>query len=184
MAREFTIDGKGYSLAHLDPVERRIQISLRGIDQKKSVLVEFRFSCHCYSRGLSDGEVAPSSLLIADGSLQKPRYRVFDVRRYQLSLNLIGHIDALIAADGVVRKSRHHNFFSVHDALENIDGNETTVDYFIYMSARKVAEAGQEKRIKMYIESAYPESVAVPSPGKAKKGRSLSAQLGEVWSGG
>ena len=37
------LDGVAYSLAHLAPIERRIEMPLRGA-LKKTLLVEFRFS--------------------------------------------------------------------------------------------------------------------------------------------
>lgn len=182
MATQLIANGISYSLIHLQgPVERRVPVSLRGIDGKKSVLVEFHFSNHCYSRGPSEGESIPENLLVPDGSIHKPRNRIFDYRRYQLSLGLMHHIDALIAEDGEVRKSRHDNFFSVQGALESTDGVATTVDYFIFMNARKVKDPGQQKRIKVYVESAYPESPNLPSP-NFQDTRTVSELLGEIWS--
>ncbi len=183
MPNDFIVGGTAYSLQHLqEPLLRKVPVSLRGIPTKKSVLVEFRFSNHCYSRGPSEGELIPSGLLVPDGPAKKPRNRIFDLRRYKLSLGLAGHIDALIAADGVVRKSRHDNFFSVQDAIETVGGASSNVDYFIFMNARKVADPGKEKRIKIYVESAYPDSPNLPSPTSADT-RSLSVLLGEVWAG-
>ena len=183
MAREFVVQGVSYSLAHLQtPVMRRVAVALRGISQKKPVLVEFHFSNHCYSRGPSEGELIHQDLLVPDGSKHHPRNRIFDPRRHQLALGLMGHIDALIAADGDVRNSRHDNFFSVQGALENIAGVSTVVDYFIFMNARKVADPGQEKRIKIFVESAYPESPNVPSPNSMNT-RTFSELLGGIWSG-
>jgi hypothetical protein len=183
MVGEFVVEGVAYSLAHLQvPVMRKIPVALRGFAQKKSVLVEFHFSNHCYSRGPSEGEVIQKDLLVLDGSKRHPRNRIFDIRRHQLSLGLVGHIDALIATDGEVRNSRHDNFFSVQGALEKTAGVSTVVDYFIFMNARKVANPGQEKRIKIFVESAYPESPNVPFPNSMNT-RIFSELLGSVWSG-
>lgn len=183
MASEFIVQGVSYSLEHLQtPVMRKVPVALRGIAQKKPVLVEFRFSSHCYSRGPSEGESIPVDLLVPDGSKHAPRDRIFDPRRHQLSLGLMSHIDALIETDGDVRKSRHDNFFSVQGALEITAGVSTTVDYFIFMNARKVADPGQEKRIKIFVESAYPESPNVPSPNFVNT-RTFSELLGGIWSG-
>lgn len=173
------LSGESYSLSHLAQIERRIEVPLRG-GFKKKILVEFRFSSHCYSRGPSQGEVIPPALKIPDGSVQKPRDRIFDLRRYNLSFRVVACIDALIACQGDVHKSRHDNFFRVDMLQENIDGVLTLVSYYIFMSAQKVAEPNQEKRIRVFIESAYPELPNVPSPDFVRV-LSLTEVLGKIW---
>jgi hypothetical protein len=176
------VAGITYNIDHLEMFSRKVEVPLRGFAKKK-ILVEFRFSNHCFSRGPSQGEEIPPGFLIPDGSTKMPRNRIFDPRRYHLSTNLVSYIDALIASEGEVRKSRHDNFFCVTDVHENTDGVLTTVNYYIFMSARKVAEPNQEKRIRVYVESAYPESPDVPAPNFVAA-RSFPEVLGEIWSSG
>lgn len=173
------LGGVAYSLAHLSTIERRVEVPLRG-GLKKTIVVEFRFSCHCYSRGPSQGEVIPPALLIPDGSVQKPRDRIFDKRRYELSHQLVGCIDALLSSEGTVHRSRHDNFFRVDTLQENVNGVLTPISYYIFMSARKVAEPGQPKRIKIYVESAYPELPAVPPP-VSTQAHPFREVLGKIW---
>lgn len=174
------INGVTYSLAHLADIERRIEVPLRG-DQKKIVLVEFRFSNHCYSRGPAQDEVIPPALKIPDGSKEKPRDRIFDQRRYNLSFQLVACIDTLIASQGNVHNSRHDNFFRMDTLQESIQGVLTPVSYYIFMSAKKSALPEQEKRIRVHVESAYPELPNVPNPESTRE-RPFVEVLGEIWS--
>jgi hypothetical protein len=173
------LGGTSYSLAHLAPIERRIEVPLRG-GLKKTLLVEFRFSCHCYSRGPSQGEAVSPQLRIADGSRQMPRDRIFDPRRYALSHQLVTCIDVLIEAQGTVHRSRHDNFFRIDTLQESANGVLTPVSYYIFMSARKVAAPGQTKRIKIYVESAYPALPAVPAPASVQE-LPFRQVLGKIW---
>ncbi len=173
------INGVTYSLAHLAEIERRIEVPLRG-NLKKKILVLFRFSCHCYSRGPAQGEVIPPAFRIPDGSKEMPRDRIFDPRRYNLSFQLVGCIDALIASQGHVHKSRHDNFFRIDTQQETIDGVLTPISYYIFMSAKKSAEPQQEKRIRIHVESAYPESPSVPDP-HSERALPFVEMLGKIW---
>lgn len=173
------LGGVAYSLAHLAPIERRVEVPLRG-GLTKTLLVEFRFSCHCYSRGPSQGEAIPPELRIADGSRQMPRDRIFDERRYALSRQLVACIDALIETQGIVHRSRHDNFFRIDTLQESANGILTPVSYYVFMSARKAAESGQAKRIKVYVESAYPTLPAVPTPASVQE-LPFRQVLGKIW---
>ena len=167
------------SLAHLAPIDRRIDVPLRGGFSKK-ILVEFRFSCHCYSRGPSKDETIPPALRVPDGSVHTPRDRIFDQRRYDLSFNVVACIDALIASQGDVNKSRHDNFFRVDTLTELVGGMPQPVSFYIFMSAKKVTDPGMEKRIRIYVESAYPELPNVPAP-HSTRALPFGAVLGTVW---
>ncbi|AYQ27467.1 MULTISPECIES: hypothetical protein [unclassified Polaromonas] len=169
------INGVSYSLSHLSKFERKIDVPLKGGFTKK-ILVEFRFSPHCYSRGLSEGEVMPAGMKVADGA----RDRVFDLRRYNLSFNLVASIDALIAAQGDVHKSRHDNFFRIDNLEETLDGVVTPISYYIFMSAEKESEPNKEKRIRIYVESAYPLLANVPAP-HSKRVLPFVEVLGKIW---
>ncbi len=137
--------------------------------------MEFHFSNHCYSRGPKKGEVIPSDMLVPDGV----RKRIFDARRLALSHLVMESIDALLAEDGEVSWSRHNNFFQV-DLVQ--EGDAAPVTYFIFMSAEKKTPTNAEKRIRIQVESAYPELPNVPSPDFVRT-ESISAVLGRLWSG-
>lgn len=127
--------------------------------------MEFRFSSHCYSRLPADGEAIPPDLSVRDGSDHHPRNRIYDQVRY-LSLKLVDCIDNIIATDAVVTRSKHNNFFHVSVAEATPAGVATQVDYYVFMSARKVSEPNQPKMIKIFVETAYPND-----PGGAGSGR-------------
>ena len=173
------INGQVYSLAHLEPFQRRVEVPLRG-GLKKKILVEFRFSCHCYSRGPSVGEDIPDGFIVADGSKHHPRNRIFDQRRYDLSFGLVACIDKLITNAGDVHRTRHENFFRVDTLEETAAGVVTPISYYIFMSAKKVAKPDQEKYILIFVESAYPDLPNVPSP-NSERNEAFMAVLGKKW---
>lgn len=174
-----TINGVAISFAHLTPITRRVTLELQG-DLRKAVAVEFNFSCHCYSRGLSEGEVVPPGWEVPDGSKHAPRPRVFDPERYELSKELVALLDRLIADNAIVTKSRHDNFYRVDDVQTVRDGTTQTVSYFIFMHARKVDEPNRPKSIRVQVESAYPEADAIPHP-VGQGSRTFGRMLGEKW---
>lgn len=100
--------------------------------------------------------------------------------RYDLSLKLVDCIDNIIATDAVVTKSKHNNFFHVSFAEVMPGGVVTQVDYYVFMSARKVSERNQPKMIKIFVETAYPSDPNGPAPGGGAS-RSFGTMLGEYW---
>ncbi|MGY8573459.1 hypothetical protein L0936_19280 [Paracidovorax citrulli] len=168
-----TFGGQQYSIAHLAPCQRRVPVPLRGGMTKKALL-EFHFSNHCYSRGPKTGELIPPGMLVKDGA----RKRIFDLRRYYLSFVVMQCIDALLDEGGDVCWSRHNNFFQV-DVVQ--EGAADPVNFFIFMRARKEEPKNAEKRIRVQIESAYPELPKVPSPDFERREGILEV-LGRVWS--
>lgn len=173
-----TIDGAEVTFSHLSPMVRKVAIELR--HSKKLVDVSFEFSCHCYTRELLEGEAVPIAHRLQDGSVHKPRFRVFDEQRFELSKDLVGHIDALIKNNEIVTQSRKENFFRIErvEAAEN--GATTTIQYFIFMHARIVQEPSRPKSIKVFVESAYPEKKGIPHPG-GRASRTFGRMLGEQW---
>lgn len=173
------VDGQKVCLAHLAPVRRRVVLALTG-NKTKEVDVDFRFTSHCYSRALKEGEIAPQGQAVPDGSRELPRPRVFDVERYELSKDLIGVLDRMIANDSIVSKSRHENFFRVDDVVVERDGALHYVAYFIFMHAKKMEAPGRPKTLLVTVESAYAEVDNIPNPiGQAR--RPFAQMLGEKW---
>lgn len=173
------VDEQKVCLAHLAPIWRRVSLVLTG-SKSKYVDVHFRFTSHCYSRGLKEGEVAPVGQAVPDGSKEMPRPRVLDLERYELSRGLVGMLDRMIADDSIVTKSRHENFFRVDDVVVERDGTMHTVSYFIFMHAKKVEDPGRPKTLLVTVESAYAEVDDIPSP-IGRGSRSFGEMLGEKW---
>lgn len=167
--------GVAYDLSHLKPVCRQAQVELRG-GFLKVISLEFRFSNHCYTRTIQPGEVVPDAETIRDGSIQAPRYRAFDLDRYNLSFHLVGVIDTLIETKGKVFDSPHHNF---HHCQLIQDGRP--VDCVLFMRAKKVKEPPQ--RIQVHVESAYAYDPKAP-PFSMAKPQSFFKKLSNIWSRG
>jgi hypothetical protein len=172
------IDGVEVSLEHLAPILRKVNLDLRG-GVKKVVSVEFRFSCHCFSRGLDAGEVPPDGHAVPDGSSHQPRPRVFDAERYELSKQLVRVIDELIRTNGRVSRTRHENFYRV-ELTPMASMPDLHLQYFVFFRARRLAPANRPRSLLVWVESAYPERAGVPPP-RGIGARTFAAALGESW---
>jgi hypothetical protein len=178
------IDGKTVTFDHLAPITRKVRLELQG-NMQTTVEVRFLFSCHCYSRGLVEGEVAKSGHEVPDGSERDPRPREFDAERYALSHGLVALIDQLIASNGHVSKTTRtdrENFYRTDQVETQRDGTQRLVSYFIFFHATKMQEPERPRYLKVFIESAYPEQDNIPHPG-GRGGKSFAAMLGETWMG-
>lgn len=177
-----TINGESIDISHLRPITRKMTLDLRGGMQKKDARLEFRFSCHCYSRGpKEDEEAIPEGMLVPDGSMEQPRDRIFCPNRYELSLQLVEKIDALIASNGNVEKSRHLNFFATSLVVQDEGGDTQDVPYYVFMKAKKKQDPNQPPKLDIFVESAYPGDTNIPAPVAKGNPMPLSEVLGEVW---
>lgn len=178
---QITINGESIDISHLCPITRTMTLDLRGGTQKKDARLEFRFSCHCYSRGPRGEEAIPEDMRVLDGSTQQPRDRIFCPNRYKLSFQLVEKIDALIASNGNVEKSRHLNFFATSLVVQDEGGNTQDVPYYVFMKAKKKQDPNQPAKLDIFVESAYPGDPNIPAPVAKGNPTRLSAVLGEVW---
>lgn len=176
------INNQLVDISHLQEITRTMTLDIsRGNTQKKNARLEFRFSCHCYSRGPKEGEHIPPELLVPDGSAEMPRDRIFCQIRYNLSLQLVQHIDRLIEENGIVQKSRHLNFFATQLLTPDEHGVMQEMPYYVFMKAKKKQDPNQPKKLDIFIESAYPDDPSVPAPVPKGGPMRLSFVLGEVW---
>lgn len=159
-------------LSHLARQIYQVRIVLRG-GHGKVIPVEVSYSSHCYSRGLSPGEIIPADQLIVDGSLETPRNRIFHPERYALSKKLPDLLAAMFVGADRVFSTRHHN----HVRVELLDGDKK---YYIFLSMRKHKSATGPKMIKLYVESAYPEDALYDKPHMVKP-FSLKGLLAKCW---
>lgn len=181
---QLLIQGRLVSISHLKPIVRTMTLDLRGGYQKKNARLEFRFSCHCYSRRPANGVAIPADLLVRDGSKHEPRDRIFCQMRYNQSITLVQHIDDLINTNGLVQRSRHLNFFSTHVVTVDAHGVNTTTPYYIFMDATKKQDTGHPPKLDIFVESAYLEDPNIPSPSGIGAAMHLSELLGRVWVSG
>lgn len=161
-----------------------MNLALRGGAIKKNARLNFRFSCHCYSRGPAVGEIIPAGWLVPDGSSSNPRPRIFCVNRYTYSLQLVHHIDALIQANGQVQHSRHLNFFATTMVVANATGQPVSIPYYIFLKAKKKQDPNQPPRLDIFVESAYTDDPNIPGPFGKGASMHLSELLGQVWAEG
>ena len=178
------IDGKQVTFDHLAPITRKVRLELQG-NTETTVEVRFLFSCHCYSRGLADCELAKPGHEVPDGSVHDPRPREFDAERYALSHGLVALIDQLIASNGHVSKTTRtdrESFYRIDQVETQRDGTQRLVSYFIFFHATKMQEPERQRYLKVFVESAYPEKDNIPHPG-GRGGKSFAAMLGETWVG-
>jgi hypothetical protein len=167
-----TFGGNQYDIAHLAPLKRRVKVPLKG-GFAKTVLLEFHFSNHCYSRRPTAEEVIPPDMLVMDATNR----RVFSPLRYELSRLVMSCIDDLLTDGGDVHWSRHKNFFQVDDV--EID-NKPKVSFYIFMSARKEVPHNGQKYIRIQVESAYTADPNLPTPQSARAEKFLEV-LGRYW---
>lgn len=132
---------------------------------------------------MAPGQTVPAGTYsFDDGSKHKPRLRVFDLERYTLSLDLPALINTLVGSNHIVsRTDRRDNIVRVDKVLVNRNGISMPVSYYILMHPTKIAKAANAPaRLKVMIESAYPEKVGFHGP-NMKGSRSLAEMLGEYW---
>lgn len=178
---QIQINGQLVDISHLREITRTMTLDLsRGL-KKQNARLEFRFSCHCYSRGPKAGETIPQGMLIPDGPRDAPRNRIFCQIRYDLSQQLVQKIDHLIETNGLVEKSRHLNFFSTHLLTQGADGNLKQQPYYVFMLAKKKQDPNQPPKLSVFVESAYPGDTLIPAPASKGTPIQLSVVLGEVW---
>lgn len=166
-------EGKTYDLTHLQDFDRQVELLLRG-GFKKTVTVTFKFSNHCYTRSANPEERDPALGLVQDGSSHAPRFRVFDLERYNLSHQLVGLIDALLEAQNKVYEGKHLNVFKT----EVLNG-EAPIPYVFFMQPSKKHE---QKKLEVHVESAYPYDPTNP-PFSTDKPQSFMKRLSKTWSG-
>lgn len=158
-------------------MQMQVALSLRG-NIEKTVSMTVVFANHCYTRSLEDHEIAanifPQHEIIEDGSSKHSRPRVFDLSRYTLSLQLPTLFTQLVANQGRVYGTSHHNVLSVQ-LLQN-NGSQHPYVYFI-----KVAKDKEHKRLLVHIESAYSYDLNDP-PFDLNKPQSLMKLLSKKWS--
>lgn len=184
MPMQIEINNQYVDISHLREISRTMTLDLRGGMQKKNARLEFRFSCHCYSRGPKEGESIPPGMLVADGSAHKPRNRIFCQNRYDLSLQLVQKIENLIQTNGLVEKSRHLNFFATYLAAPGEGGELEQLPYYVFMKAGKKQDPNQPPKLDIFVESAYPGDPLIPAPDRMGEAVSLSVMLGKVWEKG
>lgn len=178
MPANLVIKGKAYDLSHLATVISSGIAHLRAGSEKK-LRIDVHYSCHCYSRLPKSNEVIPLDQLIPDGSEIKPRNRIFDETRFELSHQLPSIISRMLSPEGVVHYTDRDNVVR-YELVESIIPLQPAIKYFVFIKLTKIAQEGQQKFIKLVVESAYPESDMFESPNYSKP-VNVGVLLGQLW---
>lgn len=104
--------------------------------------VNVNYSLHCFTRSLVDGEVADPTKYYSDDR----ETRIFDERRYELSLRLPSIIDDLMSFKCF--HTGRGNFFTVRI----LDEQGSRVEYEIYFTASRSSNRGI---VNLFVQSAY-----------------------------
>lgn len=176
MDDSITANGNTYCLKHLNSLETQATLELRG-GFKKAVRITVVFLNHCYTRSVTDEELAanvhPPGDLIQDGSEEDPRLRVFCADRYNLSFSLPSLIQQLIDNSGKVYETSYHNVLSVQLApLSN-----SSIPYVFFM---RVSKEKAQKKLLIHIESAYSYNPSDP-PFSLNKPQGIMTWLRRAW---
>lgn len=179
MPHPFVLNGILFDLSHLNPIRAKTVAKLRA--SETTVAVEVAFSCHCWSRLPVKGESILPAYIVADGAKESPRHRMFCMLRYELSRALPKIVRDLLEYGGHVHKTNRKNIVRI-DLLAPVAPGGPSVRYFVFMKLTKRAPAGARKYIRIFVESAYPESALY---NKVSYGKPFSfAQLiGDCWEG-
>lgn len=177
MKHAFYLNGETFDLSHLND-RSGYTAALLG-NTTKRVKVEVSFSCHCWSRLPVDGEAIPLDRFVADGSRETPRNRIFCEQRHEMSKALPFAIDEMLAGDGHVSKTLEHNILRVEQSIPVV-ANDHDIKYFIFLHIEKKEPEGKQKYIKLFVETAYPESALYK---KVIEGKpfNLSKLVGDCW---
>jgi|SRR5471030_1743838 len=172
-----TIGTKVYDLSHLSIIRRKAVAKLR--QSEKEVLIEVHFSCHCWSRKPLTNEPIPSTHLVPDGSKVHPRNRIFCESRYELSLELPRLVDEMLTTNRRVYYTDKDNIVRI-DWVAPIVAGTKPEQYYLFMKVEKKTPKGEAKHVKIFVESAYPESVMYENPVYGKP-VSFNQLLGDCW---
>lgn len=137
------ISGHAYDVSHLSFRTYDWEIELKN-KLKKVIKVDVHFSCHCFTRGPRLNEEIDTNYVFMNGK----ELRLFDRTRHELSKQLPALVSDL--PNQKVYHTGYHNLVRV--AVVDKFGEKT--DYFVFLALSRTG-----KRMKMFIESAYPDDL-------------------------
>ena len=169
-----------FDLAHLD--EYRTHTNALLGNTYKRVLIEVHYSCHCWSRLPVDGEPIPAGYRVPDGSRHMPRDRIFTYQRYEMSKALPLLMQKVLDGDALISKTPELNILRIEKAVP-IVGTYPAVDYFIFFDLEKKEPPHQQKYIKLFVQTAYPENALYKKVNAGRKPFNFSKAIGDCWKG-
>jgi hypothetical protein len=143
-----------YDLSHLHPTSLTYEQPAKEDKPALTYTVEVRFSLHCFTRGIGDGEHPDPALLYSDSR----ETRIFDFRRYELSKQLPGIVQNLSRRK--CYNTGKGNFFTV----VVIGAQGQPIDYDIFFEASRSTRKG----LVLFVQSAYARDAQHGSRPRAK----------------
>jgi hypothetical protein len=147
--------GIEYDLSHLQQSQVTVTLASHNKNPEIELLLDVRFSNHCYSEGDPKTAGHPHDLLDHNN---KPRW--FCPDRHRMSLQLPDIIQALHTKKCLFTGKNNWLVVESQNALG------TTVNYHVYFNLKKHREI--ENSLIMYVESAYEKTKGNNAP---KRGR-------------
>jgi len=144
--KPFIHNGQTYDLSHLHPSVHFYFQPAKGLLPPRGYRVNILYSLHCFTRS-GAGETIDPALEYGDDR----ETRVFDFRRYNLSLQLPAIVKNLMGAKCF--EADRDNFFTLHV----VDDQGNNVDYEVYFKASKSSINGT---LNLFVQSAYPRDAA------------------------
>lgn len=152
--KDFQLGDELYSLSHLHPFTFKVVVPASEKMPERSYDLNVIFSLHCFTRSCREDEELPPDLAYSDNR----ETRIFDIDRYQLSMELPGIVRGL--AERKCYHDKHGNFY----VFEIRDGDGSIKYYSVFFS---VTKSGKKSGLNLFISTAHlrPE----PPYAKAKK---------------
>lgn len=145
------VDGEIIEFPHLEP----FQMQVWSERARKELQVDVRFTNHCFSRGLYDGEDINEEQVFLDHNDQP---RVFCPRRHELALDLPGFLQQMNHPKVKVYQTAARRNWTYMLEIE-----DPALPYYIFFALRRAPQTDVDD-LKLTVESAYPVSEDFPAP--------------------
>lgn len=151
------------ALGHLNQFLGEFEWTPKG-GQPNRYRVRVRYSNHCYSRKLEDGE----ELLADDVVVDTGPLRVFCRERYNLTTTLCRTINGLFAKPTTAVFLTHESNWTIYQFYARVPGQPQP--YRVFFTVRRGNSPDMvdgAHRLEMYVQSAYPKESLVGTKRKA-----------------
>ena len=151
----FEHEGIRYNLDHLQPLQHTVTLSAHNGNPELILLLDVKFSNHCYSEGAPQTPNDPPSFVDHN---KKPRW--FCPVRHQMSLKLPNIIQEIHTRKCLF--TGKHNWLVV----ESQNAYGTITKYHVYFKLKK--HNTNKDALVMYVESAYEKTKGNNTPKRGK----------------
>ena len=142
--RAFELDGKTYSLSHLDSCQLEY-VDNRNPNQSYTYRIHVTYSFHCFAK--DDASLTESQKEELNYSAPKDS-RSFNFRRYKLSKSLPDIIQSLGDPNTLIYHKGHENYAT----CKIIEESGQSTDYVVLFSIFR-----EKRKLRLHVSTAYPE---------------------------